>query len=226
MHSEFTIVRRSAAAGTASKRIVLFKPLHDEMHGSPMSSFRKGLAERSLASLAALAIGLLAPTPASAEAVVRIQANMGIIRIDAEIDTGVDQKTAWNVLTDYNRWAEFIPDLLVCRVISRPGEPIRLEQRGRIPQLPNFPLVMITEVEETPQQSLRFQRIAGNIKTLVGEWRIKGKKRVQLNYQAIVEPGFPIPPQLSLEIFRNDAKVRLEALAEEMTRRNARSDAP
>ncbi len=200
-----------------------------------MSSFRGWLTEinlagrirppRRLAGLAALAIGLLAPAPASAEAVVHMQANMGIIRIDAEIDTGVDQKAAWNVLTDYNRWAEFIPDLLVCRVISRPGEPIRLEQRGRIPQLPNFPLVMITEVEETPQQSLRFQRIAGNIKTLVGEWRIKGKKRVQLNYQAIVEPGFPIPPQLSLEIFRNDAKVRLEALAEEMARRNGRPDA-
>lgn len=124
-------------------------------------------------------LGLLASAPVSAEAVVHIQANMGIIRIDAEIDTGVDQKTAWTVLTDYNRWAEFIPDLLVCRVISQPGEPIRLEQRGRIPQLPNLPLVMITEVEETPRQSLRFQRIAGNIKTLVGEWRIKGKKRVQ-----------------------------------------------
>jgi len=177
---------------------------------------------RRFASIAALALGLFASMPANAEAVVQIQANMGIIRIDADIDTGVDRKTAWNVLPDYNRWAEFIPDLLICRVISQPGEPIRLEQRGRIPQLPNFPLVMITEVAETPMESLRFQRIAGNIKTLSGEWQIKGKKRVQLNYQAIVEPGFPLPPNLTIEIFRNDAKVRLEALAEEMARRAGR----
>lgn len=177
---------------------------------------------RRLARHAALAFGLFVPLSAYAEAVVQIQANMGIIQINADIDTGVDRKTAWNVLTDYNRWAEFIPDLLICRVISQPGEPIRLEQRGRIPQLPTFPLVMITEVEETPMKGLRFQRIAGNIKTLAGEWQIKGKKRVQLNYQAIIEPGFPLPPNLTIDIFRNDAKVRLEALAAEMARRAVR----
>lgn len=177
---------------------------------------------RQLAGLAMLALGLLAPAPANAEAIVHIQANMGVIQINAEIDTVVDQKTAWNVLTDYNRWAEFIPDLWLCRVISQPGEPIRLEQRGRIPQLPNLPLVIIADIEETPMTSLRFQRIAGNIKTLAGEWRIKGKKRVQLIYQASVEPGFPLPPQLTLDIFRGDAKLRLEAMAEEMARRNAR----
>lgn len=198
-----------------------------------MSSFRGRVAGnlasgstwpmRHIAGLAVLTLGLLAPATALAEAVVHIQMNAAVIQIDAEIETGVDRSTAWGVLTDYNRWAEFIPDLLVCRVISRPGEPIRLEQRGRIPQLPNLPLVMITEVAETPMKSLRFQRIAGNVKTLAGEWQIKGKKRVQLSYQAIVEPGFPMPPQLSLDIFRHDAKIRLEALAGEMARRAGQS---
>ena len=156
-----------------------------------------------------------------ADARVRVEANEAIISVHAEIDTRVERDLAWSVLTDYNRWSEFIPDLQVCRVISPPGEPIRLEQRGSIPWLPNFPLVMIALVEENPPRSIRFQRIAGNIRALVGEWQIQGKTPVRLVYRSTVIPGFPMPPEASIEIFRHDARVRLEAMAREMERRAA-----
>ncbi len=157
-----------------------------------------------------------------AEARVRVQANEAAIHVHAEIDTRVDRDAAWAVLTDYNRWSEFIPDLVISRVISPPGQPIRLEQRGSIPWLPNFPLVMIALVEENPPRAIRFQRIAGNIQALVGEWQIQGKAPVRLMYRAMVIPGFPMPPEASIEIFRHDARVRLEAMAREMERRAAR----
>ena len=161
--------------------------------------------------------------PAYADAEVQVEADANVVRISAQIATRVDRVTAWQVLTDYDHWAEFVPDLLVSRVVSRPGEPLLVEQRGRIPALPSFPLVVITAVEETPYKSLRFQRIAGNIKALDGEWRIQGKLRVRLLYRSTVEPGFPLPPQTSIEIFRQDAKLRLEAMAQEMARRAATS---
>jgi hypothetical protein len=44
---------------------------------------------------------------------------------------------------------------------------------------------------------------------------------VRLIYRSTVEPGFPMPPQMTMEIFRQDAKVRLEAMALEMARRAA-----
>lgn len=162
----------------------------------------------------------------SADARVRVEANEAMISIQAEIDTRVDRDQAWGVLTDYNRWSEFIPNLEICRVISAPGEPIRLEQRGSIPWLPNFPLVMIALVEEFPPRAIRFQRIAGNIRALAGEWQIQGKSPVRLVYRSTVLPGFPLPPEASIEIFRHDAKVRLEAMAREMERRAAASRKP
>ena len=161
-----------------------------------------------------------------ADARVRVQANEAVISVYAEIDSRVDRDLAWAVLTDYNRWSEFIPDLHVSRVISPPGEPIRLEQRGSIPWLPNFPLVMIALVEEIPPRTLRFQRIAGNIQALVGEWQIQGKSPVRLVYRSTIVPGIPMPPEASVEIFRHDAKVRLEAMAREMERRAASSRKP
>lgn len=171
---------------------------------------------------ALLLAGLLcAAALARADARVQVVPDAATIRVHAEIDTRVDRDLAWRVLTDYNRWSEFIPDLLVCRVISPPGAPLRLEQRGRIPWLPNFPLVMITQVEENPPKGIRFQRIAGNIQTLAGEWQIVGKTPVRLVYRSVIVPGFPMPPEASVEIFRHDAKVRLEAMAQEMARRAA-----
>ena len=174
---------------------------------------------KRLTRFAILAVFLAGATQAWAEARVQVVADAAIIRISAEVDAKVDREVAWGVLTDYNHWAEFVPDLLVSRVISRPGEPLRLEQRGRIPWLPNFPVVMLVAVEESPPKLVRMQRIAGNVRALQGEWQIQGNAPVRLVYRSVVEPGFPMPPQVSVDIFRHDAKVRLEAMAQEMERR-------
>jgi len=181
---------------------------------------------RRLVQAAVLAVSLTGAAHASGEARVKVEADAAYIRVLAEISVDVDQEVAWRVLTDYNRWSEFVPDLLVSRVISRPGEPLRLEQRGRIPSMPNLPLVMILSVEEIPPKGLRLQRIAGNVRALLGEWHIQGKSPVRLVYRSVVEPGIPVQPQMSMDIFRQDAKVRLEAMAREMARRASLTAAP
>lgn len=162
---------------------------------------------------------LCSSASSSAEALVKVEANATTIHVTAEIDTTVNRDIAWKVLSDYNRWSQFIPDMLVSRVVSRPGEPLLVEQRGVIPWLPNFPLVVIASVQETPKKGLRFQRVAGNIRAIEGEWQIRGWRKVRLLYRSTVEPGFPIPPQMSIEIFKHDAKAKLEAMAQEMARR-------
>jgi hypothetical protein len=155
-----------------------------------------------------------------AEASVQVESKGTTLYVQAEIDTTADRETAWAVLSDYDHWTEFIPDLVVSRVISRPGDPLQLEQRARIPTMPNFPVVMILQAEETPNERIRFYRTAGNVQSFAGEWLIEGKsKKVRLVYRAVLVPGFPMPPQVSMEIFRNDAKARMEAMAQEMARR-------
>lgn len=163
---------------------------------------------------------LLGSLQARAEASVQVENKGATLYVQAEIDTTADRKTAWAVLTDYAHWSEFIPDLVVSRVISSPGDPLQLEQRGRIPTMPNFPVVMILQAEETPNERIRFYRTAGNVQSFAGEWLIEEKsKKVRLIYRAVLIPGFPMPPQVSQEIFRSDAKVRMEAMAQEMARR-------
>lgn len=164
---------------------------------------------------------LLASAQLRAEAKVNVEASPTVVRITAEIRTTVNRDIAWKVLSDYDHWAEFVPDMIVSRVVSRPGEPLLVEQRGVVPWMPNFPLVVIASVQETPGRGLKFQRVAGNLRAIEGEWQIQGRSRVRLVYRSTVEPGFPLPPQMSTEIFRHDAKVKLEAMAQEMARRKS-----
>jgi hypothetical protein len=171
--------------------------------------------------LVLLSVCTVSPAPVQAEATVKVEANATVIHVSAEIDTAVNRDLAWKVLTDYTHWAEFIPDMIMSRVVSRPGEPLLIEQRGVIPWMPNFPLVVIASVQEKPKHSLRFQRVAGNLRAFEGEWRVQGRSKVRLIYRSTVEPGFPLPPQMSIEIFRHDAKAKLEAMAQEMTRRKS-----
>lgn len=179
-----------------------------------------------LTRTAGLCLALSASAHALAEARIRVDTYAEFIRVTAVIETRVDRKLAWQVLSDYGRWSEFVPDLQISRVISQPGEPIRLEQRGRIPWLPNFPLVMISQVKETPHKSIQFLRIAGNVQSFMGEWQILGQNPVRLSYRSLIDPGFAMPPEASIEIFRHDAKVRLEAMAREMERRAAAGSNP
>jgi hypothetical protein len=172
------------------------------------------------AAIAVLITILPGSLQAWAEASVQVENKGTTLYVQAEIETKADSKTAWAVLSDYDHWTEFIPDLVVSRVISRPGDPLQLEQRARIPTMPNFPVVMILQVEETPNERIRFYRTAGNVQSFAGEWLIEGKPgKVRLIYRAVVMPGFPMPPQASMEIFRSDAKVRMEAMAQEIARR-------
>jgi hypothetical protein len=175
---------------------------------------------RWIAGCAALA-ALLAVSSALANAQVQVKTDGPMIQVTATIGTTVDRQTAWDVLTDYNHWADFVPNMQLSRVISPPGQPLRVEQRGAVPWLPNFPLVVVAQVEETPQRMIRFRRLAGNVRVLDGEWQIQGEKPVRLLYRSTVELGFPLPAQISAEIFSSDAKVRLEAMAREMARRAA-----
>ena len=50
--------------------------------------------------------------------------------IRASVVLNADAATAWRVLTDYDRYTEFIPNLRVSRVVARQGTTVTVEQSG------------------------------------------------------------------------------------------------
>lgn len=154
----------------------------------------------------------------------RVNANTGLsgVKVEASQILQTDARTLWDTLTDYNRLATFIPDLVSSRIISAPGAPKRVEQ---IADAGLFAFVMPDQVvlalEETPNSSIRFRAVTGKLVSMTGEWRIVGDRApVTLLYRAHIVPLSPIPPLGSGFFVEDEVRARFEAVGREAERRS------
>jgi len=172
-----------------------------------------------------LAAGLLGePTQAvAADPGLRVDADstFGVISIDAETLVPADAKTAWAVLTDYDNLARFVPEMKFSRTVSAPGQPKRVEQRGKSGMLSFFtPEYIVLQMEETPFERIRFHKVAGDLKSMRGEWLIVGDGNpVRVLYRARIVPRVPLPPLLGTTMIERDVEIKLAAIRREIARR-------
>jgi hypothetical protein len=119
----------------------------------------------------------------------------GNVDILAFIDVPADLAAAWQVLTDYNRLAEFVPDMHASRIVSKPGEPIQVYQRGKKSWLlVDIPMELVFRMDETPSSSIRFRMLSGNIRGMQGEWQLSPfGQGVRIKYVAHMKPGLLAP---------------------------------
>jgi hypothetical protein len=173
-------------------------------------------------ALLATLLLLLAPLVAASGSA-RVKANTGLsgVKVEASQQLQTDARTLWDTITDYNRLATFIPDMVSSRVISAPGAPKRVEQ---IADAGLFAFVMPDQVvlalEETPFSSIRFRALSGKLVSMTGEWRIVGDRApVTLIYRAHIVPMSPIPPLGSGYFVEDEVRARFEAVGREAERR-------
>ncbi len=173
------------------------------------------------ALLAAILLLLGTATAASGNAKVKANTGLSGVKVEASQVLQTDARTLWGTITDYNRLATFIPDMVSSRVISAPGAPKRVEQ---IADAGLFAFVMPDQVvlalEEIPYSVIRFRAISGKLVSMTGEWRIVGEKApVTLLYRAHIVPMTPIPPLGSGYFVEDEVRARFEAVGREAERR-------
>jgi len=174
-----------------------------------------------------LAAVLLLTSAAVAAGTAHVKANTGLtgVKVEASQVLQTDARTLWDTITDYNRLATFIPDMVSSRVISAPGAPKRVEQ---IADAGLFAFIMPDQVvlalEETPYSKIRFRAISGKLVSMTGEWHIAGDKApVTLTYRAHIVPMSPIPPLGSGYFVEDEVRARFEAVGREAERRSVES---
>jgi hypothetical protein len=173
--------------------------------------------------LLGLAILALLPVPALAMGEVRVAADVGFkgVRIEATGLVAADAATLWETLTDYDRLASFIPDMVVSRLVSPPGQPKLVEQKA---DAGLFAFVMpdhvVMAMEERPHGAIRFRSVSGKVATMRGEWLISGQDNpVRLTYRAHVVPLLPPPPLVSEHFVEAEVRARFSAVIREAERR-------
>ncbi|HSD61575.1 MAG TPA: SRPBCC family protein, partial [Burkholderiales bacterium] len=135
----------------------------------------------------------------------------------------VSPRIVWDVLTDYNRIATFVPGLKVSRLLSGAGEPLLLEQKGGIGlAMFSFDIDVVARVEEQPFHTIRFEAVGGNMREMRGEWNVEDLgEGSRLRYRLHVVPGFWVPPVIGPAVIRRNFLDEFDALIREMMRRAA-----
>jgi ribosome-associated toxin RatA of RatAB toxin-antitoxin module len=183
------------------------------------------VAAPALAGVLCLFTFLAAPG-ASAAADVEVHASRSgdTFDVSAEAAFEAEARVAWEVLTDYDRFAEFIPGMHSSRLVSREGDRAVVEQRGEASLLFfHFPIEVRLAIEERAPESIESQAIAGNFRELKGAYRLEAEgSRLRLQYKGQFTPDFDIPPLIGTMVVRHTLEQRFRAMVEEILRRQAR----
>lgn len=141
------------------------------------------------------------------------------VRASIEADASVD--LCYAVLADFDRLAEFVPDMQSSRVVSLPGEPLLLRQIGRAkPALSEYTFDVTLAVTVDPPHEITFRRVAGNLRRMEGSWRVAGDgARCRIDYQADIAPDFWVPPVIGPLLMRGQVARQVEGLESEIVRR-------
>lgn len=182
----------------------------------------RGLSAARLAALWLAAFAAAVPALAADPAVaVRAERRDGAFHVEAVAELRADPRVAWQVLTDYDRYADFIPDLDASRVLARSADGVVVEQRGRAGLLfLRIPLSVRYFVQETPYRSVRSRAIGGDFREMEGAYDIvPAPGGLRLAYTGRLVPGFMLPPLLGTVAVRRSVERQFEAMAREIERR-------
>ena len=173
----------------------------------------------------ALALAFAAQPAAAATIAIDAERRGETIEIHAGAELKADAATAWRVLTDYDRYPEFIPDLRVSRVVARQGATVTVEQSGDATLwLLRMPLDITFEIHESPPNALQSHSVSGTLRALASSYALtQTASGVRLDYTGRVVPGFALFGYLEeMAVQRNVAR-QFQALADEIERQSAAS---
>lgn len=137
--------------------------------------------------------------------------------------------TAWQVLTDYDNFEKFLPEVENSELVEANGDRKVFEQINKIKVfLFNKESRVRIAVRENYPQQLDFQIVDGDLETLDGKWRLEAVSpypsappdRVLITHQVEVEPGSIISKSMFFDIYENSLKDTLAAIKQEAEQRD------
>lgn len=166
------------------------------------------------------ALALAAADASPAEILLHVVRAGDALEVEASAEFKGTISRAWQVLTAYERYAEFIPDMESSRVVSRDGQQVEVVQKGHARVLfVGFPIDVRLLVTEHPYQRVVSRAVAGNFREMLGTYQLEESKgRVRLHYTGRMTPDFSIPPLVGTLVFRHNIETTFRALVEEIER--------
>ena len=183
------------------------------------------LSLRSGAAIPILVWALCAPVAATAQQVSIETSGQGdLVTVTATAEMQVDPRTVWNVISDYDHLAEFIPNMRSSRVVQRDGDRLLVEQTGEFGFLFfQQPVEVKLAVVESPARRIVAHAVGGNLREMEGRYELENLPTgaVRLSYSGRLVPEFPVPPIIGRMVVRRVLAKQFTAMVNEILRRDA-----
>jgi ribosome-associated toxin RatA of RatAB toxin-antitoxin module len=121
----------------------------------------------------------------------------------------------WRVLTDYNRMAEFVPDLKSVGIVSRKGNKVIIEQLGAANFLfISHPIRLTVQAHEQAPNRIDVTLIEGDMKVYRCSWELSPAAAggTIVHYSASIEPTFYVPGMMGASLVRKDIAKMMAAV--------------
>lgn len=161
------------------------------------------------------------PSPTVSTEDIRLTRSGDGFRIEASMLAPVSLEIAWQVLTDFDHMARFVPNLERSVVTERKGNRLRIEQQGKAYFGP-FSVVFgsTREIELLPMREIRAHQITGTAKSMNSVMRlVPTPEGTQLEYRAEVVPDTYLPPFFGPGAVRREMADQFSAIVYEMRAR-------
>jgi ribosome-associated toxin RatA of RatAB toxin-antitoxin module len=171
------------------------------------------------AAISCLLLACVAAVATAADVSVQATRDGEAVEVDAVAEIAVGVARAWEVLTDYNRFPEFVPDLHESRIVSRQGASVVVEQKGAARFLfLSYPIEVRLAVMEHPRQRIESRAVAGNFRELRSVYTLESREGgVRLRYQGRLVPDFQLP-LFHTYVLKSNVEATFRAMVEEIER--------
>ncbi len=131
--------------------------------------------------------------------------------------------TAWEVLTDYNNFRNFLPNVSASRIVKSNGDRKIFEQVNKV-DLFFYTKEYTVQIEssEVKPQKISFKLYKGDLKHLSGSWQIKkiNANKIMVIHTVDVVPKTTTEKAFFYGIYENSIEKTLAAIATEVTKRS------
>ncbi len=150
-----------------------------------------------------------------------------VFTVEATVAAPVSQKTAWEVLTDFDHMAAFSASLTLSKVVSRQQNTLIVQQDGVAKVgIFSFSYQSEREVRLDPMKRISSRNLSGTAKRMESETQIsKAATGVQITYRAEIVPDSALARMFSASHLQQQAEEQFKFLVAEMQRRES-SKAP
>ncbi|MEN9568109.1 MAG: hypothetical protein RLZZ69_3305, partial [Cyanobacteriota bacterium] len=140
-----------------------------------------------------------------------------------QVETTGKLDKAWQVLTDYDNFERFMPNIASSKIVSSKGDRLVFEQVNVV-DLWLFKQKFTVQIEaiKTKPNKIDFKIVDGDLKKLVGKWQIKETSpgKVLVSHAVEVEPGDKTEKPLFYGVYESSLEETLKAIAQEITKRS------